>query len=370
MTVKLTNEDINKIVTYYQNGMSVKELGEMFGVHYQTISSRLKECGVFNPKTHNWTDEDTKKLLEVYPTGDWNLILSIFPNRNRSFLYTKASKLNIHIENYFWTEHDKNILIDLYGDLDVENIQKMLEREYPIKLIQNQAKKMGLAKPRVWTNNEINIMREKYESNGVSGVMNLLPGRSKPAIIHMAIKLGLRCDCFWSDDEKKFVMDNWKNMTDVELATALGRGVKGVSDQRRKLGLYYQLDYNGYYTLINYIRMNIVDWKKESMKASGYKCVVTGEVFDDIHHKYSFNSILKETLDLVNIDDRESIDDYTDDELKLILNTFKSIQSRYPLGACVTKKIHTLFHQTYGYGNNTPEQWDEFLENYKCNKYK
>ena len=115
--------------------------------------------------------------------------------------------------------------------------------------------------------------------------------------------------------------------------------------------------------------MNITEWKKQSMEACGYKCVLTGKPFDDIHHKYSFNLILKETLNTIEIDDRESIDDYSDDELKYILETFRSIQNKYPLGVCLYRDVHKLFHKIYGYGNNTIEQWDEFEQNYKKGLY-
>jgi hypothetical protein len=370
VAVKLTNDEIDQIVEYYKNGMSTQKIGEIFGVHYQTISKKLKERGVFAPKTHNWTEDDTEKLLEVYPTGNWDLILSIFPNRTRESLYCQASKLGIRSDGYFWTEHDKNILIDFYNNIDVECIKKMLDNEYTIKQIQNQAKKMGLAKRKQWSDAEISILRDKYESCGTYGVVDLLPGRSKRAIIGKAMSLGLRCDCFWSEEEVRFLVDNWQEMSDEKIAKELGRGVKGVSDKRRSLGLYYTIDHNGYHTLINYIRMNIVDWKKRSMQECGYKCVLTGGQFDDIHHKYGFNLILKEALEITGIDDRESIDDYSELELEYILNTFRTIQDKYPLGVCLSRNVHVLFHQIYGYGNNTIEQWDGFEEKYKNGELK
>lgn len=370
MAGKLTNEEIDKIVEYYKNGMSTKQLGEMFGVHYGTISSKLKECGVFAPKTHNWTEADTEQLLEVYPTGDWDLIMETFPNRTRGMLYCQASKLGIRSDNYFWTEHDKNILIDFYDNTDVEHIQKLLDREYTMEQIQNQAKKMGLAKRKQWSEEEISILMYKYECSGTYGVINLLPGRSKRAIIGKAMSLGLRCDCFWNEEEVKFLIENWPAMSDEEIAKELGRGVKGIADKRRKLGLYYTIDHNGYHTLINYIRMNIVDWKKQSMQECGYKCVLTGEQFDDIHHKYGFNLMLKETFEITGIDDRESIDDYSESELEYILKTFRTIQDKYPLGVCLSRDVHVLFHQIYGYGNNTVEQWDEFETKYKNGELK
>lgn len=368
--MKINDETLDVLVKEYQSGKTIKELKVIFGIHEQTIVKYLKQRGVFSPKTHNWTDRDSKKLLEVYPSGDWDLICKTFPNRTKQFLYEQASKLNIRRDNYFWTEHDKNILIEFYNNIGAKGVKPMLDGNYSIKLIQNQAKKMGLTKSRFWTNDEISVLTENYPTVGTAGMFELLPNRSKAAIIHETMLLGLRCECFWSEGEKQFVKDNWENMSDQELAQALGRGVKGVADQRRKLGLYYTVPYNGYYTLINYIRMNITEWKKKSMEASGYKCVLTGGNFDDIHHQYSFNSILEETLKVTNMDDRESIDDYTDEELKFVLDTFKSIQDTYPLGVCLSKEVHKLFHKIYGYGNNTPEQWEEFKLNYNNNVYK
>ena len=39
-------------------------------------------------------------------------------------------------------------------------------------------------------------------------------------------------------------------------------------------------------------------------------------------------------------------------------------QSKYPLGVCVSKDYHKMFHSIYGNRVNTPEQWDEFLNTY------
>lgn len=66
---------------------------------------------------------------------------------------------------------------------------------------------------------------------------------------------------------------------------------------------------------------------------------------------------------------KDTMDDYSDEELKDILITFREKQSKYPLGVCLSKEIHMLFHHNYGYGYNTPEQWEDFVSNYKNGKY-
>ena len=66
---------------------------------------------------------------------------------------------------------------------------------------------------------------------------------------------------------------------------------------------------------------------------------------------------------------KEKFEDYTEKELLIIKNKFIELQNSYPLGVCISKPIHVLFHQLYGSGNNTPEQWYIFSENFKKGEY-
>jgi hypothetical protein len=117
--------------------------------------------------------------------------------------------------------------------------------------------------------------------------------------------------------------------------------------------------------LHNFLEKRIIFWKKDSMEACNYKCVVTGESFDHIHHLYSFNLILKETLEYLKFDRQISIKDYSEEDMEKIAEVFIEIHKKYPLGVCLKKEIHDLFHKMYGQGDNTPEQWFEFLKQIK-----
>lgn len=120
--------------------------------------------------------------------------------------------------------------------------------------------------------------------------------------------------------------------------------------------------------LIVYLKnKSIKEWKEKSMQGCNYKCVVTGKRFDDIHHLHSFDMILKETIDELDFKIKQNIGEYNFEELQLLEKTLLQNHYKYPLGVCLTREIHKEFHNKYGYGNNTPEQFQEFLNNNNIN---
>ena len=56
---------------------------------------------------------------------------------------------------------------------------------------------------------------------------------------------------------------------------------------------------------------------------------------------------------------------FTQAQLDIILTEFKKEQDKYPLGVCLKKDLHINFHQIYGMGNNTEDQWKQFVSQYK-----
>lgn len=112
--------------------------------------------------------------------------------------------------------------------------------------------------------------------------------------------------------------------------------------------------------LHDYLRKQLKEWKKESIKQCEYKCVITHNRFDVVHHLYGFDKIFEEAFLELNLKIHENISDYTDDELKLIKNKILELHFKYPLGVCLSNKVHDRFHELYGFGKNTPEQFEEF----------
>jgi len=117
--------------------------------------------------------------------------------------------------------------------------------------------------------------------------------------------------------------------------------------------------------LATYLRYHTYQWKKDSKKESKYKCVISGQDFKHVHHIYGFDLIMKETLEIEMLELKPVFSDYTADELHRLENTCADLHKKYGLGVALSESEHTLFHQKYGYGENNPSQWAEFLKTRK-----
>jgi hypothetical protein len=146
-----------------------------------------------------------------------------------------------------------------------------------------------------------------------------------------------------------------------------GHGCKhcGYKKMSQKVSGSNHHNWKGNKALTLFLRENLKQWKKDSMETCGYRCVITGFYFDVIHHLVPFHKIIEEVLFETNIPLYEKIEQYSDEQLKLLKEKCIELHYRYPLGVCLTKEMHVEFHSTYG-NNCTPEDFEEF----KMNKIK
>lgn len=141
------------------------------------------------------------------------------------------------------------------------------------------------------------------------------------------------------------------------------RGCPDCNIEQRNIKLSRDNNYNwqgGLTPLSKFIRDCLKQWKIDSMKYCNYKCVITGKKFNVIHHLYSLNTIIQDAIEILNFELKPTIGEYSEVELAELSNKVIEIHYKYPLGVCLTKEIHYLFHKLYLTGNNTPEQFNEF----------
>lgn len=368
--IEFTNDELEYIRNEYINGKSINLLANEFKVDYGVIQRRLKEMNVFKYATRRWSDQEVFFLKENYATTDWDVILKALSKWKKSEIISKASSLDLKRENFFWTDHDIEILKDCYErKLPIKEIEEMLNYKFTQNAIGTKAYVLGIHQKKCWTAEEDDKLKKIYPIYNMKDICNEFPNRSYDAIIQRAVTLGLSYKTTWTNDEVKFLIDNHRAMTDEEIAKYLGRTKDSVRGKRFSEKLYHPIKPGVYNYLSEYIRKRNKNWKKQSAKQCNYKCVITGKRFQEIHHLYGMNKILQETLCDLNYPENISIQELSDSDLKTILNHFYEVQNNYPLGICLSKDIHKKFHDCYGYGDNTPDQFDEFLKthNYTIN---
>ena len=287
---------------------------------------------------YKYTDEDIKFLRENYPIGNWDMIHKRFPQLTDCAIHHKCNKLGIKFDISYKKKYDGTISRNKWNDEEVETIKTY------------------------------------YSKIPMDEMLKLLPNRNKDMIVNKASRLGIpsysKVNSKWTEKEIQYIIDNWKIQPDKLIANELGKTFRAVKAKREELKLYRQdMESNSYNALSKYLRGQNQKWKKDSMKSSNYKCVLTGSKNFEIHHLYGVSNILNDIMDKYNFNIYDNFSDYKEEELHKILDAFIIEQNKYPLGVCVSKDIHVLFHSLYGQYYNTPEQWYEFEKDFRAGIY-
>lgn len=363
-------EELNTYIEEYKNGLTPKEMSIKHNRSDTTIINALRNANVYIEQTVRWTDEEVNILREYYTIEPIDKIIQRLPRHaDEQTIFTKASSLNI--PGYgTWLDDELKVLEQYYGKIDNQELYEMLNKRHSIGSIRCKAQRLGYGLDPFWSKEENEILIKNYSTEDFQIVCSLLPNRTEEAIKNHARVLGVKSKQYlnekYSDEQIEFIKNNCLKMNDTQIAKILNKSPAGIMAQRNKLGFYrIKKDYSNYPSLDKFFRGHIQQWKNDSMEACEYKCIFTGSKNFAIHHIYGFNTILKEVyeiLDNENLLKSTKIEDYTKEELDYFLSIFNDIHSKYPLGMCVRKDIHDLFHNIYGSGGNTIEQWNEFCE--------
>lgn len=284
-----------------------------------------RECGkdgrFLEAEIHRrvWTDEENEKFIKLYPH------------------YTNEELLEIHYPN-----ETIKTLVDRAYRLGVVKNEETTKRRYVL----HSEKMFGIDSPLFDLEKSDETKRKISESRKGKYVGSNSPlyGKKKSETFKLILSL----------NKKK--LGNWKGENNPRHINPLTKDLNG----RWKGGIS---------ELSVHLRRFIKPWKDESMRACGYKCVITNGEFDNVHHLYNFSYIFEETMRLTDLPIYEQINEYTEHEIELIENTCLQIHFNLGLGVCLRKDIHKLFHDLYGYSNNTPTQFEEFKLRYRLGEF-
>ena len=373
MAKRFTETELNNIIKDYNNGNGLKpyQLAKKYDRLSGTIICKLKDLGIYKDSNYRFTNEDIEFLKKYYPSGDWDIIFKRIPNVSKQSIQTKMSKLGIkQINESIWTDEEIKILKQYY-EIDISKVQDLLpNRSY--KSICTKAQRIGIKNREFWSDEEMKKLSELYPNYPIDDILKYFPNRSKYSIIHEAGKLNIQSYDYnpYTKEEDDYIINNWKLKPDIILGKELGRTKASIKVRRHFLKLYRRdMDSLTYESLSKYIRGNIQYWKNASMNDCDYKCIFTGSKEFQIHHLYGVSNILNDIINKYNFNVYDNFSDYKEEELHKILDAFVVEQNKYPLGVCISKDIHVLFHSLYGQYYNTPEQWYQFEKDFRIGVY-
>lgn len=371
---KYTEYELNNIIQDYDNGngLNLDELSKKYNRSKKGISEKLRVIQSKTCEKHKYTDDDILFLKDNYVYGNWEEIFKRFPNLTKQSIYQKMSKLGIkQINEKAWSSEEIEILKNNYTFGDIEKLCNLLpKRTY--KAITTKAKRIGLYTRELWTNEEKQKLLQIYPTTPLDEVEKQFPSKNRNSIIHQAMKLNITSfdKNSWTSIEDEYIKNNWELQPDWLLSKKLNRTQKAIQARRLSLGIYRRnMEQTTYETIAKYIRGHIQKWKKESMENCNYQCIFTGSKNFQIHHLYGVSNIINDIVIENNFNIYDNFSDYSAEELNNILKAFLSRQDEYPLGVCVSKDIHVMFHSLYGQYYNTPEQWYRFEKDYTSGVY-
>ncbi|MGY0694087.1 hypothetical protein ACW2QC_15115 [Virgibacillus sp. FSP13] len=121
-----------------------------------------------------------------------------------------------------------------------------------------------------------------------------------------------------------------------------------------------------------YLRRSINEWKQASLKATNYKCFISGEKGRlVVHHaddNHPFYVIMQETFELTQLPIYSTIGHYTQEELTLLSSICLDLHFKYGLGVPLKPELHEEFHHIYGFTKWSNQNFREFVE-FKSKKY-
>ncbi len=258
-----------------------------------------------------------------------------------------------------WKYNDIKWLYDNYLKLEKKDILNHFNNDISYKTLTNLVYQWDLRKINKkdnWSEEDIRFLISNYPSLPQKELENHFPNRTWDAIKNKASKLNIH------RNEKVL----------FEIRSESHRGFIFSKETRKKLSLIRRGERNhnwkgGISPIVVRLREYTIPWKFDSLKAYGFKCALSfiNDGTLEIHHlNKNFSEIVYETFNTLNLPIYNNMSKYSQKERDLIRDKLLELHYRYGLGIPLTKEIHKLFHSIYGNKNNTPEQFDEFKQNY------
>lgn len=150
-----------------------------------------------------------------------------------------------------WTVEEEKLLLKLKEDnltykemtehFEGRNVHQIRTKYY--RILNNQ-KRYGIkqdhlpkAPPKKWTKEEIEVLKNNYDE-AWDNLYELLPNRTKSSIKHKLSELKFkRAKRAVTDEQREFIINNYKDMSARDMADRLGIKIKAVHNELNKIGI-------------------------------------------------------------------------------------------------------------------------------------
>ena len=174
----------------------------------------------------------------------------------------------------------------------------------------------------------------------------------------------------WQDEEFRQMKSNklkeqWKDEEFRQMQSELSS--KRLKEKWQDEEMKWKMGYKGGITPISiYLRSLNEQWFSNCKQQANYTCELTGKVGKKLHthHLKAFSTIVIEAHELNNIQVKPQVKDYTKEELHKLEEYVAEWHKDNSNAVVLCEEVHMLFHDLYGRGGNTPEQFEEFKQRY------
>lgn len=230
-----------------------KEIHELFlpNKTVRAIEARGRKLSL-NKAVITWTDEEDTLLKEIYGTVKNNELTKYF-SRTLHSIINRASELGLKQEINMWTDEEVQYLQEFYPnqEMSLEELHSKYIPNHDISKIVGKANSMGLLrreKPKEWTNEEIELLKENYNSYSVDMLIEkFFPNRTIAQINKKKSELDLvvtnrfrNGELFWTEEKIELLFNEYPYMNTEEFYNKYFKddiSLSGLYGKINKLGI-------------------------------------------------------------------------------------------------------------------------------------
>lgn len=365
MAKKWTNGELEILKENYPN-MDINELVELFigrskdSINNKATDIHLKKKVLIPKEGYKYCKKCGRELpnTNIYFPVDKSCVdglRSVCRECGKDGHFMKEG----YVPKEWWSDEENKIFLERYPFYTNEEMRNLFYPNFTDKQMFDRAWKHGVSK-----NEETYWRGRKQQSLKTSEKLKGVPlseehkrhvSETKKRQFAEGIYISPWKGRVVSEEEKRRTSERNKGKWSGENNPRHINPLKGEMNGRWEGGIT---------NLYQFLRENITEWKEDSMKFCNYKCVLTGDYFDNIHHLTPFKDIVYEALNKMNIEVKQDISDYSEEIRKQIINEVKELHIKYKFGVCLCKELHKLFHDTYNYTKFTKEDFIQFINRY------